>query len=60
VGDNLEGDLLDVGLDLGVGELAADQTLGSEDGVLGVDDGLATGGLANKTLAIWTRLAGNA
>jgi len=52
VGDDLVGDLSNVLLDLLVGELATNKTLGGEDGVLGVNDGLTTGGLANKTLAI--------
>jgi hypothetical protein len=48
---NLVGDLLDVALDLGISKLAADETLGSEEGVLGVDDGLALGGDTNEALA---------
>ena len=50
--DDLVGDLLDVALDLGVGELAADQTLGGEEGVLGVHDGLALGGNTDETLTV--------
>jgi hypothetical protein len=50
--DNLVGDLLNVTLDLNIGELAANQTLGSEEGVLGVDNGLALGGNTDETLAI--------
>jgi hypothetical protein len=50
--DNLVRNLLDVALDLGVGELAADQTLGGEECVLRVDDGLALGGDTNQTLTI--------
>lgn len=50
--DDLVGDLLDVALDLDVGELATDKTLGGEEGVLGVDDGLALGGNTDKTLAL--------
>jgi hypothetical protein len=50
--DDLVGNLLDVLLDLAVGELATDQTLGSEEGVLGVDDGLALGGDTDETLAL--------
>jgi hypothetical protein len=50
--DDLVGDLLDVLLDLGVGELAADETLGSEEGVLGVDNSLALGGNTDKALAL--------
>jgi hypothetical protein len=51
--DNLVGDLLDVALDLAVGELAADETLGSEKSVLGVDNGLALGGNTNEALALF-------
>lgn len=50
--DDLIRHLLDVTLALGVGELATDETLGGEEGVLGVDDGLALGGDTNKTLTI--------
>jgi hypothetical protein len=50
--DDLVGNLLDVALDLNVGELATDETLGGEEGVLGVDDGLALGGNTDKTLAL--------
>jgi hypothetical protein len=49
--DNLVGNLLDVALDLSIGELAADQTLGSEKCVLWVDNSLALGGDTDKTLA---------
>jgi hypothetical protein len=50
--DDLVGNLLDVLLDLAVGELATNQTLGSEESVLGVDDGLALGGDTDETLAL--------
>ena len=50
--DDLVGDLLDVLLDLAVGELATDETLGSEEGVLGVDDSLTLGGDTDETLAL--------
>lgn len=50
--DDLVGDLLDIALNLSVGELATDQTLGGEEGVLGVDDGLALGGNTDETLAL--------
>lgn len=50
--DDLVGDLLDVALDLSVGELAADEALGSEQSVLGVDDGLALGGDTDEALAV--------
>ena len=54
VGDNLVGNVGDVFLDLGVLELAADQTLRGEDGVLVVDDCLPAGWLTNKTLTVWS------
>ncbi|ROW15263.1 hypothetical protein VPNG_02959 [Cytospora leucostoma] len=44
--------LLDVALNLDVGELSADQTLGGEEGVFGVNDGLTLSGDTNQTLAI--------
>jgi hypothetical protein len=50
--DDLVRDLLDVALDLTIGELATDKTLGSEECVLGVDDGLTLGGDTNKALAL--------
>jgi hypothetical protein len=53
VGNDLVRDLANVLLDLGVRELATDETLRRKDGVLGVDNGLSPSGLANKTLAIW-------
>ncbi|KAI3484158.1 hypothetical protein L1887_52864 [Cichorium endivia] len=52
VGNDLEGDVVKVLLDLLVLELAADETLGGEKGGLGVDDSLALGGKTNETLAI--------
>jgi hypothetical protein len=50
--NNLVGDLLDVTLDLSIGELATNQTLGSEESILGVDDGLTLSGNTDETLAI--------
>jgi hypothetical protein len=41
--DNLVWDLLDIALNLNILELAADETLGGEEGVLWVDDGLTLG-----------------
>lgn len=50
--DDLEGEVLHVGLDLGVGELAADETLGVEDGVPGVHGDLVLGGISDETLSV--------
>ena len=50
--DDLVWDLLDVALDLSIGELATDETLGSEKSVLWVDDSLALGGDTDETLAL--------
>jgi hypothetical protein len=44
--------VLHVGLDLGVGELAPDQTLGVEDGVVGVHGDLVLGGISDETLRV--------
>jgi hypothetical protein len=38
--DDLVWDLLDVSLNLGIGELSSNQSLGCEEGILGVDDSL--------------------
>jgi len=51
-GFNLERPELDVLLDEFVGELAANQTLSVEDGVLGVSRGLVLGGVTNKAFTI--------
>ncbi len=51
-GDNLEGDVVQVLLDLLVLELSPNETLGGEKGRLGVDDGLALGGKTNETLTV--------
>lgn len=50
--DDLVGDLLDVTLDLSIAELATDQSLGGEEGVLWVDHGLSLGSNTNQSLAI--------
>jgi hypothetical protein len=50
--DNLVGDLLNITLDLSVGELATNETLGSEKSVLGVNNGLTLGGNTDKALTI--------
>ena len=50
--DDLEGEVLHVGLDLRIGELATDQSLGVEDSVLGVHGDLVLGGITNQTLGV--------
>ena len=50
--DDLEGEVLHVGLDLSIAELAADQTLGVEDGVVGVHGDLVLGGITDQTLGV--------
>src|SRR5690606_33264234 len=52
VGNNLEGNLLDVRLDLSVRVLATDETLGGKEGVFGVDDGLTLSSNTNQALAV--------
>jgi hypothetical protein len=49
---DLEGDVLHIGLDLRMGELATDQPLGVDDGVLGVHGDLVLGGITNQTLGV--------
>ncbi len=48
--DELEGEVLGVLLEVGLAPLAADETLGVEDGVLGVLCGLVLGGVTDETL----------
>ena len=50
--DDLEGEVLHIGLDLLVGELATNQTLGVEDCVLGVHGDLVLGGISDETLRV--------
>jgi hypothetical protein len=50
--NDLEGEVLHIGLDLRIGELATDQSLGVEDGVLGVHGDLVLGGITNQTLGV--------
>jgi len=44
--------VLHVGLDDGVGKATADETLGIEDGVCGIDVGLVLGGSSNQSLGV--------
>ena len=50
--DDLEGPVLHVGLDGSVGELAADQALGVEDGVEGVEGDLVLGGVTDEAFGV--------
>ena len=50
--NDLVGNLLDVTLNLSIGELATDETLGGEKSVLGVNNSLTLGSNTNETLAI--------
>lgn len=50
--DDLEGEVLHVGLDLRVLELAANQPLRIEDGVVGVHGDLVLGGISDQTLGV--------
>ena len=54
-GDDLEGPVLHVGLDGSVGELAADQALGVEDGVEGVEGDLVLGGVTDEAFGVGER-----
>ena len=48
--EDSEGEVLDVGLHLSIGELATDETLRIEDGVLGVHRSLVLRGIADQAL----------
>jgi hypothetical protein len=50
--NNLERPVLHVGLDLGIGELSANQSLGVENGVVGVHGDLVLGGITNESLRV--------
>lgn len=50
--DDLEGEVLHVGLDLSIGELATNKALGVEDGVVGVHGDLVLCGITNETLGV--------
>ena len=53
--DNLEGEVLHVSLHFSIGELAADETLRIEDGILGVHRSLVLRGIADQPLAVGER-----
>ena len=50
--DDLEGEVLHVGLDLSIGELAANEALGVEDGVVRVHGDLVLGRVTDQTLGV--------
>ena len=50
--DDLEGEVLHVGLDLSVGELAADESLGVEDGVVRVHGDLVLCSIADQSFSV--------
>ena len=50
--DDLEGEVLHIGLNLSIVELATDETLGIEDGVGGVHGDLVLGGITDETLGV--------
>lgn len=50
--DDLEWEMFDVGLNLGITELSTDETFGVEDGVLWVHGDLILGGITDETFSI--------
>lgn len=50
--NNLERPVLHVGLDLGISELSANQSLGVENSVVGVHGDLILGGISNESLRV--------
>ena len=50
--DTLEGEVLQVSLNLSIVELPADKTLGIEDGVVWVHGDLVLGGISDETLRV--------
>ena len=53
-----EGEVLDIGLNLGVAELASNETLRVEDGVVGVHRDLVLRGVADEALGVGERYVG--
>ena len=51
-GNILEGEVLDIALDILLGELAANETLDIVDGVEGVRGGLVLGGVSDEALVL--------
>ena len=50
--DDLEGEVLHIGLHFRIGELASNQPLRVEDGVVGVHGNLVLGGISDQTLGV--------
>ena len=50
--EDSEGEVLDVGLHLSIGELATDEALRIEDGVMGVHRDLVLGRITDQTLGV--------
>lgn len=50
--DDLEGEVLHIGLNLSIGELATNETLGVEDGVVRVHGDLVLGRITDQTLGV--------
>ena len=50
--DNLEGAVLSIGMNLSIAELATDETLCIENGVVGVHRDLVLGSIADQTLVV--------
>ena len=50
--DNLEGAVLSIGMNLSIAELATNETLSVEDGVVRVHDDLVLGSITNQSLPL--------